>query len=210
MLRTSLILLLVALSAAVSTAEDLSQSARYDRFFVKYTERFFGPDFDWRYFKAQALAESSLRTDVRSVKGAAGIMQLMPRTFKEVVRDNPWIEQDIHHPEWNIAAGVYYNWTLWNTWDDERPFKERLSFMLGAYNAGKGTILQAQDLALEQGLDARSWKAVEKTLPQVIGSAGTQTIAYVERVHRIRDRLGSTVAAETPRKEPSDAGSRRL
>lgn len=190
------LVLSVILLASASTAEDWGRSDRYDRLFAKYTKRFFGPEFDWRYFKAQALAESSLRADARSPKGAAGLMQLMPRTFEEVLRDNPWMGQDIHHPEWNIAAGIYYNWTLWNVWDGDRKMQDRLNFMLGAYNAGKGTILQAQKLALKEGLDARSWKAVEKTLPQVIGCGCKQTIAYVKRVHRIRDRLGSTLAGD--------------
>jgi membrane-bound lytic murein transglycosylase F len=199
MFRAVMIALLTMSLLAVPEAEGLDGANRYDRYFAKYTERIFGPDFDWRYFKAQALAESTMRPDARSPKGALGIMQLMPCTFEEVVRENPWIEGDIHDPEWNIAAGICYNRALWKIWDGERPFEERLSFMFGAYNAGKGTILEAQEIALQQGLNARSWSVVEKTLPQVIGSGGGQIIAYVERVHRIRDRLGPTLARETHR-----------
>lgn len=197
MLRAMMIVLLSASLLAVPQAEGLDGADRYDVFFSKYTERIFGPGFDWRYFKAQALAESAMCPNARSPKGALGIMQLMPGTFEEVVRENPWIEGDIHDPEWNIAAGICYNRSLWRIWDGERPFEERLSFMFGAYNAGKGTILEAQEIALQRGLNARSWSAVEKTLHRVIGSGGGQIIAYVNRVHSIHSRLGPTLARET-------------
>ncbi|MEE2964240.1 MAG: hypothetical protein VX427_08870, partial [Acidobacteriota bacterium] len=38
----------------------------YDQYFSKYSKRFFGVGFDWYYFKAQALAESTLDEDARS------------------------------------------------------------------------------------------------------------------------------------------------
>ncbi|MCF8062632.1 MAG: transglycosylase SLT domain-containing protein, partial [Deltaproteobacteria bacterium] len=106
MSRAIMALLLSVSLIAVPEAEGLDGTDRYDRFFAKYTKKFFGSGFDWRYFKAQALAESAMRPDARSPKGAVGIMQLMPGTFEEVVRENPWIKRDIHDPEWNIAAGI--------------------------------------------------------------------------------------------------------
>ena len=56
----------------------------YDMHFSKYSKRYFGVGFDWRYFKAQAVAESNLREDARSWAGAEGLMQIMPRTFQEI------------------------------------------------------------------------------------------------------------------------------
>ena len=47
---------------------------RYDDLFKKYGKRFFGPGFDWRLFKAQAMAESNLSPTARSHCGARGIM----------------------------------------------------------------------------------------------------------------------------------------
>ena len=52
--------------------DDLAGFARYkrftsyDRYFTKYSKRFFGVGFDWHYFKAQAVAESNLRQDAQS------------------------------------------------------------------------------------------------------------------------------------------------
>jgi membrane-bound lytic murein transglycosylase F len=197
MARAIVIVLLSLSLLAVPKVEGMDGMHRYDELFTKYTERLFGAGFDWRYFKAQALAESTMRPDARSPKGALGIMQLMPGTFEEVVREHPWIERDIHDPEWNIAAGICYNRSLWDLWDGGRPFKERLNFMLGAYNAGKGNILKAQKIALDEGLDARCWEAVEKTLHRVIKSGSRGIITYVNRVHAIRARLGQNLAQET-------------
>ena len=52
----------------------------YDRLFRKYTKHYFGPHFDWRWFKAQGIAESGLRPNAHSSAGAKGIMQILPAT----------------------------------------------------------------------------------------------------------------------------------
>lgn len=154
---------------------------RYDRFFIKYTRKYFGPKFDWRYFKAQGVAESGLCP--RSPDGAVGIMQLLPQTFEQIISENSEIRGNIREPKWDIAAGIYYDRKIWKIWDAERSFKDRLSFMFGAYNAGKKAILEAQQIALDKGLNARSWKAIKKTLHQVTGDESWETIAYVRKIH---------------------------
>lgn len=47
---------------------------KYDRYFRKYTKRFFGAGFEWRWFKAQAIAESNLNNEVKSWVNAKGVM----------------------------------------------------------------------------------------------------------------------------------------
>ena len=105
----------VVRTAQVTEPGNLAAFARYKRFttydshFKKYSKRFFGVGFDWRYFKAQAVAESNLREDVRSPVGAIGVMQIMPRTFAEIQRKNPTIAGSVEQPRWNIAAGIQYD-----------------------------------------------------------------------------------------------------
>ena len=161
----------------------------YDMHFSKYSKRCFGVGFDWRYFKAQAVAESNLREDARSAAGAQGLMQIMPRTFQEIRRKNPAIEGGANHPRWNIAAGIWHDRQNFILWTAERPFAERLKYMLGSYNAGRGNILRAQRIVLREGLDATHWSAIEQKLPQVTGRRSGETIAYVTRVFDIKEVL---------------------
>lgn len=162
---------------------------RFDPYFVKYTKRFFGPAFDWRHFKAQAVAESRLKPEARSRVGAAGLMQIMPRTFKEISRKNPAIKGTRTHPRWNIAAGIYYDRMLWKFWKSRRPFQDRLAFMLGSYNAGKGNILKAQKIATKQGLDPNLWASIQSTLSKITGKRSRETLGYVQKVHKIKEVL---------------------
>ena len=39
---------------------------KYDRHFKKYSKRYFGPHFEWRWFKSQGIAESNLKPDATS------------------------------------------------------------------------------------------------------------------------------------------------
>jgi membrane-bound lytic murein transglycosylase F len=86
------------------------------------------------------MTESNLDSTAKSWVGARGILQLMPSTFKEVRSKNPEIEA-VNDAEWNIAAGICYDRQLWNQWTEQSEHKDRQRFMLGSYNAGRGTVL---------------------------------------------------------------------
>ena len=109
-----LICLVLMLPSGVRGCDRYDEVVKYDKYFSKYTRRYFGPDFDRRYFKAQAIAESRLKPEARSGEGALGPMQILPRTFREITEKNPGIKSRIGHPRWNIAAGIYYNRIMWN------------------------------------------------------------------------------------------------
>ena len=162
---------------------------KFDPYFSKYTKRYFGPGFDWRIFKAQAVAESRLQAGATSHVGAKGIMQIMPRTFKEILKKNPTIKGTRAQPRWNIAAGIYYDRQLWNTWKAKRPFQDRLNFMFGSYNAGKMNIIKAQKLAEGSGQNPNLWQAIESELPEVTGKNSRETIGYVNKIGKIREVL---------------------
>jgi membrane-bound lytic murein transglycosylase F len=162
---------------------------KFDPYFSKYTKRYFGPGFDWRIFKAQAVAESRLKAAAKSHVGAVGVMQIMPRTFKEIQRKNPTIKGSRAQPRWNIAAGIYYDRQLWNTWKAKRPFQDRLNFMFGSYNAGKMNIIRAQKRAEKSGLNPNLWQAIELELPEVTGKNSRETIGYVNKIEKIRGVL---------------------
>ena len=154
---------------------------RYDELFKKYGKRFFGPGFDWRLFKAQAMAESNLSPSARSRCGARGVMQLMPTTFGEIRSKNPELKS-IDDPEFNIAAGICYDRTLWKLWNDHPTDGDRVNFMLGSYNAGRRTLLRAQETAREQSLDYRCWSNITEIAPSVSGWRYRETLGYVTKI----------------------------
>jgi soluble lytic murein transglycosylase-like protein len=177
-----LVLLAAMLAAAAPVAaQDLSVDSprwtrEYDPLFQKYAKRYFGPHFDWRWFKAQAIVESALQPNVVSPAGAVGLMQILPSTFEDIRRRNPHYV-DVLTPRWNIAAGIYYNYYLyrqpaWQGLADE----ERLHMALAGYNAGLGGALRA---FRRTPPPADNW---DRIAPQ----APAETRAYVYRIRYIR------------------------
>lgn len=153
-------------------------SKRYDSLFMRLAGRF-----DWRWIKAQAMAESNLYPRAVSPVGAMGLMQIMPATWAEICQqlgldDNPY------DPETNIKAGVYYMGRMYDIWRQEVGI-ERLRFAWGSYNAGAGNILKAQSIARPTYL----WSSIVKTLPQVTGEHATETINYVKRIEENYEKL---------------------
>ena len=114
---------------------------KYDRHFKKYSKRYFGPLFDWHWFKAQGIAESGLDSTSKSHVGASGIMQIMPNTFGEINKKNPHFKA-VDSPRWNIAAGIFYDRMLYKKFKNI-PEQEKLYLTLASYNAGYGRILRA-------------------------------------------------------------------
>lgn len=156
-------------------------SERYDALFKKYSKRYFGPAYDWRVFKAQAMAESNLSPTATSGVGARGLMQLMPTTFREIQTKNPELAC-IDHPEWNIAAGIGYDRFLWRLWTEHPTPEDRRNFMLGSYNAGRGTLLRAQAAAREKQLDFCAWQSIAEVAPSIRGWRYLETLRYVTKI----------------------------
>ena len=192
MTGASVLVALMLWQAPVAANDDytrFNQVTVYDHHFSKYGKRYFGVAFDWRYFKAQAVAESGLRADARSSVGAIGLMQITPRTFEEIRQGNPEIAGAVDHPRWNIAAGIWYDRRHFLAWTADRSLVDRLKFMFGSYNAGRQNIRRAQRVAIEQGLDATSWSAIQHALPRVTGRRSGETLAYVARIFDVKQVL---------------------
>lgn len=149
---------------------------KYDRHFKKYSKRYFGPYFNWRWFKSQAIAESNLNPKAASPVGAKGIMQIMPETFNEIKQQNPTFTT-LEQPRWNIAAGIFYDRQLYRKWRKPLPSEERLFLAFSSYNAGYGRVLKAVKRTRK---DDYSWVEVKKHLP-------AETRGYVTRIALLMD-----------------------
>ena len=176
-------------AAQARAAKKISQ--RYDPAFKKYTKRYFGPAFDWRYFKAQGFAESGLKPDATSWVGAKGVMQLMPSTYQEIASHRPEFGP-IDQPEWNIAAGILHDRYLWDLWRNV-PDDERHRFMFASYNAGEGTINRALSVARTKYPDPL-WSNVELIAPSVGRWRYLETLGYVRRIDSTYLRLTNPFA----------------
>ena len=183
------LMLVQAVPTPSALYERYNQITRFDHHFSKYSKRYFGPAFDWRYFKAQAVAESRLEENATSVAGAVGIMQVMPQTFKEIRQNNLAIQGGLDQPRWKIAAGIWYDRKNFVMWRAPRSLLDKIKFMFGSYNAGSGNILSAQRLALADGLVGTRWASIEARLPAVTGPHSRETLTYVARIFEVKPVL---------------------
>ena len=109
----------------------------YDALLKKYSRTI---GWDWKLLAALVWSESMFRIDVKSPRGALGLMQMMPRTAHRFGLD------DILDPEENIEAGVRYLSMLkrfFSTYTDDPDVLVRL--MITSYNCGEGRTLEDMD-----------------------------------------------------------------
>ena len=159
----------------------------YDALFQKYAAQL---NWDWRMLAAVAFNESRFDSSAVSWMGAAGLMQLMPRTAARFGLDN----STILNPEKNIEAAVQYIKSLNLTFRKIEDENERIKFIFGAYNSGPAHVIDAMALAKKYGKDPHLWFGnVEyfldkKSDPNFFNDPvvkygkfrASQTIAYVE------------------------------
>lgn len=128
----------------------------YDSLVKKYAQIY---DFDWRLLVSQMYQESRFNPKAKSWVGAQGLMQVMPRTAKELGITN------LTDPESGIKAGIKYLQWVRNRFEPELDVKDRMWFTLAAYNAGQGHVKDARRLAKQQGLNPNRWfDNVEKAI----------------------------------------------
>ena len=145
--------------------------------------------FDWRLIVAQMYQESGFDPNRISFAGAEGLLQVLPRTARDLGVDAARLKD----PETGIAAGVaYLGWTRQRFPD--LPVGEQILFALGAYNAGHGHIRDGRRLARELGLDGSLWfDNVERAMlklaepeyakQSVYGYVrGTEVVRYVREI----------------------------
>ncbi len=177
-----------SIARAAEDRQARRRTARFDPIFRKYTKRYFGVGTDWRWFKAQGMAESDLTPNARSRVGARGIMQLMPSTYGQIRTALPSFGA-IDNPEWNIAAGILHDRDLWRLWSRDVAETERWQFTFGGYNAGEGTIMRARKAALAARLDNRAWPSIERVAPTVDRWRYGETLEYVRKIRANKDSL---------------------
>jgi membrane-bound lytic murein transglycosylase F len=162
-------------------------------------------NWDWRLLASLICQESRFNPDVTSGAGAYGLMQIMPVTGRNFGIDIT------SSPENNMKAGIrYINW-LHSIFDPRIPDeKERIYFILAAYNAGPGHILDAMELARKNGKDPERWNGnvalwlLKKSEPQYYNDAvvkngyfrGTESVAFVSEILDRYEHYKNIIPAE--------------
>mgnify|MGYP000078400240 CR=1 FL=1 len=168
------------LAGAFKHVQDKHWTGKYDRYFKKYSKHYFGPGFDWHWFKAQGIAESGLRAGATSPAGAKGIMQILPSTFAEIKKKNPHY-QSIDDPHWNIAAAIYYDRIMYRRWRKKLATGQQLKFAFASYNAGYSRVERAFNRAKAEGRQADTWDQIAPLTP-------AETQSYVRRIQDLMKR----------------------
>ena len=122
----------------------------YDQLFKKYAPLI---NWDWRLLASVAFHESRFDSQDVSWAGAAGLMQLMPRTAENFGLD----KTTKFDAELNIEAGVQYIKSLNLAFRRVENNEERVKFILAAYNSGPAHILDAMALAAKYGKNPQVW-----------------------------------------------------
>jgi len=107
---------------------------------------------DWRLLASLVYEESNFKLGQVSSHSASGLMQLMPETAVKMGMDS------ISSPVQQIDAGVRYIKHLDKQLPEEitNP-KDRIKFILAAYNVGIGRVLLAREKARKFGKDPNRW-----------------------------------------------------
>ena len=127
---------------------------KYDNIITTYAEKY---DVDKDLVFALIKSESDFNSDVKSNKGAIGLMQLMKQTAIEIAPtidlkiQNNEMEENLLNPEININIGTKYLQTLLEKYNS-------IELALTAYNAGAGNV----DKWIEQGLLEEDGSNIEK------------------------------------------------
>lgn len=143
------------------------------------------------WIRAVVRAESGGRADALSPKGAMGLMQLMPGTWREMraelsLGDDPFVPRD------NILAGAAYLRRLYDAYG-RRGF-------LAAYNAGPGRY--ARHLAGGGPLPAETVRYVARVSAEIAGPVSDPALAG-------RGWRGSSLFPEVSAGRPTDLAASR-
>lgn len=190
----------------------LRKIKKYEETVKKYSALY---GIDWRLVFAIIRRESNFNENAISVKGAVGLMQIMPITEEDVKRD---IEYDYiqEKPEENIAAGLLHLSKLLDFYSYINDDVERTKIALATYNAGLGHILDAISLCEALGNNASEWSNIKYALTKLtvenyelhleVWSSGKprygyfrnniETITYVDKIWQYYEEFKLVLASK--------------
>lgn len=142
-------------------------------------------DLDWLMLTAIIVQESGFRSDAKSLSGAVGLMQILPRFSVTEY-------QSLYDPGINITEGA----GILKKHLDHYAYLDSLnqwSFALATYNVGIGHMVDARRLVMDQNKNPNEWANVEDALLKLMQRRyyenarfgycrGIETVQYVKQI----------------------------
>ncbi|WP_342245418.1 transglycosylase SLT domain-containing protein [Pseudomonas sp. OTU5201] len=135
-------------------------------------------DFDWLSLAALAYKESSLNPSAKGASGATGLMQITPGAARSVGVGN------IQKLDNNVQASAKYLAMLRRNFfaSAQLDERERMAFVLAAYNLGPQRVQAMRAEARRRGLNSNQWFfQVERIAGE---QAGMGVVNYVNSVNK--------------------------
>jgi len=125
-------------------------------------------------FVAQAVIESGLDPRKISKVGASGLMQIMPKTYRDIRLYLPRLSEKICDPASNIEGGIWYMRWIFDRLVEIEDFEDRFRLALASYNMG---LSRVKPLLLK----GRTYAGIKGRLPeQIVDYIATITQIYEE------------------------------
>ena len=151
---------------------------------------------DWLNLAALAFKESSLEPSARSGSGPTGLMQITPSAAQRVGVNN------IQSLDSNVQAGARYLAMIRRKFFSSPKLneRERMAFVLAAYNMGPERVQGMRAEARRRGLNPNQWFfQVERIAMEQVGMSGVSYVNSVNKYYLAFDRERESLEPAAPR-----------
>ena len=140
---------------------------------------------DWLNLAALAFKESTLNPNAKGTGGATGLLQIMPSAAQRVGVNN------IQNVEGNVQAGAKYLAMIRRKFfaSPQLNERERMAFVLAAYNMGPERVQAMRAEARRRGLNPNQWFfQVERIAMEQVGMGAVSYVNSVNKYYLAFDR----------------------
>lgn len=143
------------------------------------------PGMDWLNLAALAFKESTLNPNAKGTGGATGLLQITPSAAQRVGVNN------IQNVEGNVQAGAKYLAMIRRKFfaSPQLNERERMAFVLAAYNMGPERVQGMRAEARRRGLNPNQWFfQVERIAMEQVGMGAVSYVNSVNKYYLAFDR----------------------
>ena len=151
---------------------------------------------DWLNLAALAFKESSLQPGANSGSGPTGLMQITPSAAQRVGVDN------IQNLDANVQAGAKYLALIRRKFfaSPKLNERERMAFVLAAYNMGPERVQGMRAEARRRGLNPDQWFfQVERIAMEQVGMGAVSYVNSVNKYYLAFDRERESLEPKEPK-----------